>query len=162
MTTTSAPERLAPTGRPRRRRAGVALVGLSALLGLTACGGDDSGQSATATVTVAATSGSGGNEASTASTIEIKESTIVIDVRTPEEFAAGHLDYAINLDVSNPNFAEEIDAYGRDGDYVLYCRSGARAAQAAAAMANMGFTNVTNAGGLEEASALTKLAIVTD
>ena len=73
----------------------------------------------------------------------------VIDVRTPEEFATGHLAGAENIDVQAANFHERVDGLDRDGTYVLYCRSGARAGAAGEMMLEMGFTDVANAGGFE-------------
>lgn len=86
--------------------------------------------------------------------------TAVIDVRTPAEFAEGHLEGAINVDWMGATFAEEIAQFDPAGTYVIYCRSGNRSAQAIAAMTDMGFTNLTNAGGLEQAAGVTGLAIV--
>ncbi|SHK33925.1 rhodanese-like domain-containing protein [Rhodothermus profundi] len=51
---------------------------------------------------------------------------VVIDVRTPEEFAQGHLKGARNLDVSAPDFPEKIARLRPDRTYYLYCRSGNR------------------------------------
>lgn len=86
--------------------------------------------------------------------------TAVIDVRTPAEIAEGHLDGAININWEDIGFADEVSALDKDGVYVLYCRSGNRAGQAIDAMTSMGFTNLTNAGGVDAASAFTGLDIV--
>lgn len=87
--------------------------------------------------------------------------TVVIDVRTPEEFAAGHLEGALNIDVTAPTFDSEVSQLPTDGTYVLYCRSGSRAAAALTRMQELGFTQLSNAGSLEEAGASTGLATVT-
>jgi rhodanese-related sulfurtransferase len=86
--------------------------------------------------------------------------TAVIDVRTPAEFAEGHLDGAINIDWQGATFADEIAQFDPAGAYIIYCRSGNRSAQAISAMTDMGFTNLTNAGSVEEAAGATGLAIV--
>lgn len=83
----------------------------------------------------------------------IDDGAVVIDVRTPEEFASGHLADARNIDVQAESFHAEVDQLDRDGTYVLYCRSGARAGAAAEMMLEMGFTDVANAGGFEELAA---------
>ena len=83
----------------------------------------------------------------------IEDGAVVIDVRTPEEFASGHLADARNIDVQSDSFHAEVDELDRDAAYVLYCRSGARAGAAAEMMLDMGFTDVANAGGFEELAA---------
>lgn len=84
----------------------------------------------------------------------------LIDVRTPEEFADGHLTGATNIDFTSPDFAERIGELDKDAEYTLYCRSGRRAGEALELMKDAGFTKVTNAGGLEEAAKSLKLDIV--
>lgn len=87
----------------------------------------------------------------------------VVDVRTPQEYDAGHLEGAVNIDVSDPTaFAAGTAALDPTASYIVYCRSGNRSATAAAQMADLGFTDVTDAGGLQEAADATGLEIVTD
>lgn len=93
-------------------------------------------------------------------TVPVDASTTVIDVRTPEEFASGHLDGAVNIDLSATDFDDRIAALDPTAAYVVYCRSGNRSAQAAARMAGLGFDDVVDAGGLEQAAAASGLAIV--
>lgn len=83
----------------------------------------------------------------------VDDGAVVIDVRTPEEYSSGHLADARNIDVQSDTFRAEVDELDRDATYVLYCRSGARAAAAAEMMLEMGFTDVTNAGGFEDLAA---------
>jgi rhodanese-related sulfurtransferase len=71
----------------------------------------------------------------------------VIDVRTPEEYADGHIEGATLIDFYEPDFAERIDELDRDADYVVYCRSGNRSGQATVMMADRGFTAVTDVDG---------------
>ena len=87
---------------------------------------------------------------------------VVIDVRTPAEYAAGHLSGAINLDVESTDFAATVGRLDTDGQYLLYCRSGSRAGVAASQMSGMGFAHVTNLGGLDAAATTTGLAVVTE
>ena len=63
-------------------------------------------------------------------------------MRTPEEFAAGHVEGALNINVESPTFADEIEALPKDQTYVVYCRSGNRSAAAAEQMADAGFTDL--------------------
>ena len=83
----------------------------------------------------------------------IEDGAAVIDVRTPEEFADGHLDGARNIDVSAGDFESRIEELDRDGSYVVYCRTGSRAAAAVRTMLDAGFTDVVNGGGYEDLAA---------
>lgn len=93
-------------------------------------------------------------------TSPVKDTRMLIDVRTPAEFAGGHLVGAVNIDIQSPDFASQIDALDRNGSYVVYCRSGNRSGMAMAEMLNMGFTDVSNAGSVEEASTSLGVAVV--
>lgn len=93
--------------------------------------------------------------------VDIGSDTVIVDVRTPEEYAGGHLDGAVNVNLQSGSFEQDILAFPLDGDYVVYCRSGNRSAQAAAIMADLGFENVHDAGSVQSASTATGIAIVT-
>jgi phage shock protein E len=95
-----------------------------------------------------------------AAPIELAQGTVIVDVRTPEEFATGHLENAVNIDLQAASFQSEIAALPTDGAYVLYCKSGNRAGQALTQMQALGFTNVVNAGSVAEASSATGIAVV--
>lgn len=93
--------------------------------------------------------------------IDMNTIAAVIDVRTPDEFASGHLDGALNFDIQGSMFATEIGALDKSANYVIYCRSGNRAGQAVTYMQDSGFTGVlTNAGSVDEASSATGIAVV--
>lgn len=83
----------------------------------------------------------------------------IIDVRTAEEFEAGHLEGAINIDVESGEFEQLVAGLDLNGEYQLYCRSGRRSAIATEKMQALGFTQVTDLGSLEQASAATGIAI---
>nr|NLD40023.1 rhodanese-like domain-containing protein [Actinomycetales bacterium] len=72
----------------------------------------------------------------------LQEGVTVIDVRTPEEFATGHLRGAININLESPEFAAEIGKLDKEGTYALYCRSANRSRIAENAMVADGFTSV--------------------
>ena len=98
---------------------------------------------------------------STSEPLDMSTIAAVVDVRTPSEFAEGHLDGALNIDWQSANFASEISNLDPAADYVIYCRSGNRAGQAISYMQSNGFTGtLTNGGGLADASSLTGIAIV--
>ena len=92
--------------------------------------------------------------------VKIGSDTVVIDVRTPAEFASGHLKGAVNIDLSSPEFSARIAELDPAGDYVVYCRSGNRSATATSYMKDAGITKVTDVGGLNDASDATGLAVV--
>jgi len=73
-----------------------------------------------------------------------------IDVRSAEEFNAGHLQDAINI--PHEQILDRIQAVSPDKDAPinLYCRSGRRAEVALNALKKAGYTNVTNHGGYED------------
>ena len=71
----------------------------------------------------------------------------VLDVRTPEEYAEGHVAGATLIDFYEPDFAERIGELDRDQEYVVYCRSGNRSGQAVALMAEQGFGAVNDVDG---------------
>lgn len=78
------------------------------------------------------------------------QGTTVIDVRTPEEYAAGHLPGAVNLDVNGTDFQARLAPLSRSGTYALYCHSGNRSGQALTQMSSKGFTHVSDlAGGIQ-------------
>ncbi len=73
----------------------------------------------------------------------------IIDVRTPEEYAAGHIPSALNRDYSSPAFKEDINDFNKDKIYLVYCQSGGRSAAASKVMAELGFKHISNmTGGL--------------
>ena len=69
-------------------------------------------------------------------------SATVLDIRTPEEFAEGHIDGAINIDFYATDFADRIGALDRDAVYLVYCRSGNRSAQSIQVFEDLGFAEV--------------------
>ena len=81
--------------------------------------------------------------------VEMLEARTVVDVRTPAEYAAGHVAGAVNIDVEAPDLAQRVAELDPEAPYLLYCRSGRRSAIAAEIMAEAGFTDIIDAGGLE-------------
>lgn len=81
-----------------------------------------------------------------ASLLKTGEYTL-IDVRTPEEYAEGHLPGATLVNVRAEDFAARIAALPKDRAYALYCRSGGRSGQARERMARAGFTRVVDLSG---------------
>jgi len=92
--------------------------------------------------------------------IAVGPDTIVIDVRTPGEFAAGHLEGARLLDLNGGELEKALPELDPDAEYVVYCRSGNRSGQAKALMEKAGIADVTNLGSLESAAKTTGLPVV--
>lgn len=87
-------------------------------------------------------------------------SSVIIDVRTPEEFAAGHLDGAVNYDVSDGTLETSLSSLDPQADYIIYCRSGNRSAVAVDILESAGFTSLIDLGSMENASDETGIPIV--
>ncbi len=98
--------------------------------------------------------------ATVAEPVALDPATVVIDVRTPAEFASGHLEGAVNIDVQSADFDARISELDPAGDYFVYCRSGNRSGQAIDRMQGLGFGDMTNGGSVENASAVTGIDIV--
>jgi rhodanese-related sulfurtransferase len=115
--------------RRRVARRIVALT-LTASLGLAACGGD--------TTVFELTDATESQELLT----EPPAGLVVLDIRTPQEYAEGRLAGSSNLDFYEPDFAQSLDALDKDLPYFVYCRSGNRSSEAIETMKDLGFTEV--------------------
>jgi len=85
---------------------------------------------------------------------------VVLDVRSPAEYAAGHLRGAVNLDISDPKFQERLNLLSRSDGYAVYCMGGRRAGRARDAMEGLGFTDVASYS-MHGAQVATRLPIIT-
>jgi rhodanese-related sulfurtransferase len=74
----------------------------------------------------------------------------LVDVRTPEEFSAGHLQHASNINYNSPDFKTQIGKLDKSKPVYLYCRSGNRSGKAADTLEALGFKTFYNIGGFEE------------
>jgi len=72
---------------------------------------------------------------------------VVLDVRTPKEFAQGHLEGAVLVDYRSPGFREEMAGLDRSKTYLVYCRTGNRSDKALGIMRELGFRNYYHLGG---------------
>jgi len=75
------------------------------------------------------------------------KSVVLLDVRTPLEFATGHIAGATNIDFESGTFASDIQKLDMTKTYAVYCRSGNRSGQATAIMAKDGFKSIFNLNG---------------
>jgi rhodanese-related sulfurtransferase len=72
---------------------------------------------------------------------------VVLDVRTPAEFAAGHLEGAKLIDFSAPGFATNLARLDRQQPYLLHCATGRRSTSALQVFEELGFQDVTHLDG---------------
>ena len=66
----------------------------------------------------------------------------IVDVRTPEEFAAGHIEGAINIPVEYPDYIDRVSQLDPNVTYAVYCRSGNRSQPAVAGMTSVGINAI--------------------
>ena len=112
---------------------------LVAALGFTACGQQQN---------QGGTHAKGGDINVAEAAEKMKESDVfILDVRTPREFAEGHIKGAKNININGADFDAQIDALSKDQAVVVYCRSGGRSARAMGIMQKKGFTEVYNMQG---------------
>lgn len=78
----------------------------------------------------------------------IESGALVVDVRSAEEFAGGHLDGAIRIDWTDTDALIAAIGSDKQRQVVFYCRSGNRAGKAIAQLKIEGYTNIFNATGL--------------
>ena len=79
--------------------------------------------------------------------LESGEHPQLIDVRTPEEFAKGHLNNAQNVNWNNDDFNSRVAKLDKNQPVYVYCQGGGRSASAAARLAELGFKNIVDMEG---------------
>ena len=152
---TSSPWRQAShvSGRSRRRLTVWATLLPTALLSTTVlagCGSDGTDSlSPTQPAAAPADVPAGGAELNAAEFAAALQAprTVILDVRTPAEFAQGHLPGAVNLDVQSPTFGTHIAALDPAVPYAVYCRSGNRSQVALDLMEQAGISSAYHLGG---------------
>lgn len=121
-------------------------LAFAALLALSACASPETTPPAAAQDAPAATSPATAFLARPAG-------ALVVDVRTPAEYASGHVAGSQNVDVNGGQFEAALDSVDRARPVYLYCRTGRRSAAAAETLTRMGFQTVVNAGGFDDLAA---------
>jgi phage shock protein E len=122
----------------------------AALVVLPACGGSSTDAEPPTAPDVTITTAPGSVQLvspAEASSLIAEPGVKLLDVRTPEEFAAGHIDGAQQLDWSAPGFAAGLEDLDKTATWVVYCHTGRRSGQATALMAQEGFTDVNDVAG---------------
>src|SRR5512145_2967840 len=72
---------------------------------------------------------------------------IILDIRTPEEFADGHIEDAVNINFRSDKFTDELNKLDPGKTYFVYCRTGNRSYDAVALMARFGFISIIRLDG---------------
>ncbi len=130
-----------------RRLPLLAAVVAAMVLPLAACSDDDTSSASTSTAVSDTPSGPAAGEESAKAALDA--GAVVIDVRTPEEYDAGHIRDAQLLSVQSDGFQAGVDALDPDATYVVYCRTGNRSAAAAKQMQDAGLT-VYDGGAMDD------------
>ena len=82
--------------------------------------------------------------------LRTKPNHVILDVRTPEEFKAGHVKGAVNLNIQDPAFWKKVGDLDRRKTYLVHCARGGRSARASDQLGKAGLTNVIDyTGGFE-------------
>lgn len=79
--------------------------------------------------------------------MESSDELVLIDVRTPDEFKAGHLKEAKNINVKDDAFIAEVKKVDKSKSVYLYCKAGGRSAAAAKILDSLGYKNIVNLDG---------------
>ncbi len=82
--------------------------------------------------------------------MEEKNNYIILDVRTPEEFADKHIPDAINIPNETIGTEEIPELPDKEQLILVYCRSGNRSKQASDKLVNLGYTNIVEFGGIND------------
>ncbi len=93
--------------------------------------------------------GSGNGAAAKFAWPMIQSGALLVDVRSAEEFAEGHLEGAINIEWSNTDALMAAIGEDKQRPVVFYCRSGNRSGKAMVELGIRGYNNIYNATGLE-------------
>jgi len=122
------------------------------VMSLIACNGQQSQQRDSSTSSTEVNAKMSSKPISIVDEIDL-EQAILIDVRTPEEFNAGHIQKALNINFFDENFIEQIQELPTDKPLYIYCRSGKRSLNASKALSQLGLEVVNLEGGFNAYSA---------
>lgn len=73
------------------------------------------------------------------------DNSIILDVRTEQEYLDGKIPNSLNIDILNPQeFMSKVELLNKSSNYFVYCKAGNRSAQACLVMNQLGFENTYN------------------
>ena len=141
----------------------IIISAITAVLTLTlcACGGDsdDSAEKGNGTVNTDTNEIMNNEQTNTYRQISMDEAVkimaeehdyIILDVRTPQEFAEKHIPNAINIPNENIGTSEIPELPDKKQLILVYCRSGNRSKQASSKLVKLGYTNIVEFGGIND------------
>ncbi len=76
-----------------------------------------------------------------------KQNSLMIDVRTPEEYKSGHIKGAVNIDYNDADFQSNLNKLDKNKTIFVYCLSGGRSSSAVSVLKDLGFTKVFELNG---------------
>jgi rhodanese-related sulfurtransferase len=79
--------------------------------------------------------------------LALEPDTVVLDVRTPKEFAQGHIVGAVNIDYKSKEFAQKVSDLDKKKTYLVYCAVGGRSTGACEKLSKMDFPHLYNLDG---------------
>jgi len=79
--------------------------------------------------------------------LRASKTNVVLDVRTPKEFEAGHMPGAVNIDVNAPDFEQKVRALDPKKTYLVHCAAGVRSARACQRLDKLNFEHLYNLEG---------------
>ena len=136
----------------------LSLLSIACALTLSACDSDSSTPPAAPTETseAAPVSSEADAEATQVDHVDAKgaaellaseEKPVVLDVRTPEEYAEGHIEGSTMIDFKAPDFEAKVAELDRDQTYLIHCRSGRRSSDALPTLKKLGFKHIVHLDG---------------
>ena len=120
------------------KKISVLLLGLFLLTGCSAAPKEKAGEAVYQQITM--------EEA--VSIMEAGKDIVILDVRTPQEYAEGHIPGAINVPNETIGQGEIAELPQKDQEILVYCRSGNRSKQASQKLAQLGYKNIKEFGGI--------------
>ena len=82
---------------------------------------------------------------------QLSEEFIIIDVRSPGEFAGGRIKHSVNIPIQAPYFRDRLQDFDREWTYLVYCAVGRRSSGAVNVMKELGFTKIYHLqGGIKQ------------
>lgn len=89
-----------------------------------------------------------------------EKNVVVLDVRTPAEFQAGHLKNAVNIDYTAPDFEQQLAKLDRTKPYLVHCAVGGRSTRSLPVLQKLGFRDVRHLDGGIQAWQNARLPVV--
>ena len=72
---------------------------------------------------------------------------VILDIRTPDEYATGHIPESINIDFKADNFEDELNTLDKNRTYLVHCRSGGRSSSSLKIFSKLGFKHIIHLDG---------------